>query len=312
MRVTLADASLARYAGQFVWLSLNFDNPVNAAAFAHYGVNYTPMLFVIDPKTERAMAKQVGGLTLPELTTFLDRRSSGDELLWSSDPQRCAENAAAQAPRMPRDAAFARVVLAGLTCVNRGGSPAAFKTLEPLAEEAIALPSILRDHRFQLYQQLMVYADRRGDRATVKKWGDRWLAEIEATKPANDDEHTALDVARVDAADLLEAPKRVIPALIESERAMPHNYNASLRLAQMELGAKHYDKAIAACDRGLARAPGSLGKSWLLTTKANALSAKGDRAAAHRVLEQALVAAKKIAAKQARDSNVARITKMLD
>ena len=31
MRDTLADASLARYAGQFVWLELDFDKPENEA-----------------------------------------------------------------------------------------------------------------------------------------------------------------------------------------------------------------------------------------------------------------------------------------
>ena len=198
----------------------------------------------------------------------------------------CAETALSEAPRLRRDALFASVVLAGVGCANSGDA-AARGRLEPLAVEAAGLPSALRDDRFQLYQQLMVAAQARNDRAAVLRWGDRWLRELDATKPVNDDERSALDVARVDAASVIDQPQRVIPALIASERAMPQNYNASLRLAQMESAAKQYDAAIAACDRGLAHVSGPLGRSWLLDVKAEALRGKGDRAGAHRALERA-------------------------
>ncbi|HYY93814.1 MAG TPA: hypothetical protein VE713_04805 [Pyrinomonadaceae bacterium] len=51
----------------------------------------------------------------------------------------------------------------------------------------------------------------RGDKATLKRWGELWLKELDATRPSNEDERTALDVARVDAASLLDEPERVIP-----------------------------------------------------------------------------------------------------
>jgi tetratricopeptide (TPR) repeat protein len=233
----------------------------------------------------------------------------------SGQGQPCAETAAAEAALMTRGEQFARVVLAGVACASQEQSAAwaesARKTLEPLAAEAIALPSTLRDHRFQLYQQLMYAADARGDKATLKRWGDLWLKELDAAKPANDDERSALDVARTDAASLLGEPERVIPALAASERLMPTNYNASLRLAQMESEAKHYDEAIAACDRGLRHVTGPLGRSWLLQTKADALAAKGETAAARRVLEEALRAAQQIGAQQARERNVEKILKAL-
>ena len=141
----------------------------------------------------------------------------------------------------------------------------------------------------------------------MTQWGDRWLAMIASTKPANDDERSALDIARVDAASEMEQPARVIPALIASERAMPSNYNASLRLAQMLVAAKRYDEGLAACDRGLAHVSGPIGRSWLLRTKAQAFVAKGDRAAAHRALEEALQNAQKIGTKDSRAHNVQRI-----
>jgi hypothetical protein len=251
--------------------------------------------------------------------SWAERGRAVDSFTWSAmmseQTQVCAETAASEAPLMARGEIFSRVVLAGLTCINQSQSASwaesARKSLEPLAEEAVALPSTLRDHRFQLYQQLMYAADMRGDKATVKRWGELWLKELDATRPANDDERTALDVARVDAASLLGEPQRVIPALVASERLMPTNYNASLRLAQMETEAKRYDEAIAACDRGLRHVTGPLGRTWLLQTKADALTRKGAVAAAHRVLEEALQAAQQIGVKQARDRNTEKILKAL-
>jgi predicted negative regulator of RcsB-dependent stress response len=370
MRATLADASLARYAGRFVWLELDFDKPANQGFLVRHGVTYTPSLFVLDPKNDRATASQLGGMTVPELTQFLDRGergvlgnsntpadaalSRGDEMLgqgrrleaiaayrealhlgdmtwpergraassltWAlssnSDWRSCAETAATESLQMSRGQMFGRVVLSGLACANQGESASwaqsARKTLEPLAEEAIALTEILRDHRFQLYQQLMYSAELRGDKATVAHWGDVWIKELDATQPANDDERSALDVARVDAASAMSDPARVLAALIASEKAMPKNYNASLRLAQMETEAKRYDDAIDACDRGLKHVSGPIGRTWLLQTKADALVRKGDRATARHVLEDALRSAKTIGLKQTRDRNVARISKLME
>jgi predicted negative regulator of RcsB-dependent stress response len=238
------------------------------------------------------------------------------ELAWSllhgRESQPCAETALAEAPGMPRESPFASVVLAGFTCANMGGSEAwaesARAKLEPLAVEAVGLPATLRDDRFELYQRLMHAAQMRDDNAAVTRWGERWLDEIEKATPSGDDERSALDIARVDAVGYIDQPARVLPALEASERAMPDNYNASLRLAQMETAAKRYDDALAACDRGLAHVTGPIGRSWLLRTKAEALDGKGETAKSRAAFEEALKAAKEIGARQLRDSNVSRIT----
>jgi len=174
------------------------------------------------------------------------------------------------------------------------------------------MPGVIRDHHFQLFQQLMVTARSEGDTATERRWGHRWLDDIEAIHPKNDDERSALDIARVDAASEIDEPERVLPALMASERAMPTNYNASLRLAEMLEGAKRYDEALAACDRGLAHATGPVGKSWLLTTRANVLDDRGDHDGARAALAAALDVAKGIGEPQIRDRNVSRITRALE
>jgi len=137
-----------------------------------------------------------------------------------------------------------------------------------------------------------------------------WLQKA-GTEPANDDERSALDIARTDAASLLGEPVRVLPALAASERAMPNNYNASLRFAQMAIEAGRYEDAIAACKRGLAHATGPLARSWLLKNESEALVHSGRPVEARRALEQALRYAREISVKQARDRNVEAITKAL-
>jgi hypothetical protein len=232
----------------------------------------------------------------------------------AGDPEACAETAVAQAPGLPRREAFGRVVLAGLGCSDGGTAwgQRAREALRPLAIEAIALPSTVRDHRFKLYQELMGEADERGDRATVERLGGAWLAEIDETRPGSDDERSALDIARVDAAQILSDPLRVLPALRESERAMPKNFNASLRVAQMELAAKRPGEAVAACDRGLAHATGPLGVAWLMQVKAQALVRSGRPEEARLVLREALAAAGRIGPSSPRKNNLAMITRALE
>jgi hypothetical protein len=321
MKATLQDASLARYAGRFVWLELDFDKPSNQEFIRNHGVAYTPTLLLLDAKTDRAIATNKGGMTVSELQRFLEQDeddAAGTRAFArtaAGDDAGAAQLAVSEAPRMARDEGFVRLVLAGLMASNSGGSAPwatrARAVLEPLAAEAVGVRSALRDHRFQLYQQLMVAASVRNDKAAVRRWGDRWLAELDATKPASDDERSALDIARVDAAGLLEDPMRVLPALVASERAMPDNYNASLRVAQLLVDARRWDDAAAACARGLVHVTGPLGRSWLLATKADALAGKHDVAGARGALEEALAAARQIGTPSLRDRNVARLTQQL-
>lgn len=357
MRDLLQHADLSRYAGQFVWLELNYDTPANREFMTKFGAQSTPTFFVIDPRDERVTAMQTGAMSLPDLEKFLERGANGvstttqapaDAALMRGDalratkpedalqsyqealrlapanwPRRalaqtslvealqesgkypqCAESAATQAagrPKEERDDMFARMVGGGLWCLVSSSSDsdkpwwgAAAGKLKILAEEALALPTTVRDHRDELYRAQMYISLAQKDSAAAARYGDRWLAELDAIKPASDDERAALDIARVENIEAYGDPGRILPALRESERLMPSNYIASLRLAQTELEAKHYDKAIAACDRGLARNPGVAGRSWILQIKAEALTQKRQPAEARRALEEALEAAQAI------------------
>jgi len=332
MRATLQSDALARQAGRFVWLELDFDAERNQDFLARHRVAWTPAFFILDPGEERVLAVHLGGMTLDELNRFLDegekkfrkrtRAASGldvdakvSALQAAGKPRACAQTALREAPRMPRDRPFASVVHSGLGCANQGGAATwarrARAALEPLAEEGLVVKSALRDDRFQLYQQLMAAADLRGDKATRDRWGNAWLAEIERAIPATADERIALDVARVDAAELLGDPGRVLAALADSERAMPQDYTASARVCTIATEARRYDEALAACDRGLSRGGGAIGRTGLLYTKALALIGKHESAAAKEVLGRALRSAEAIGYRPSRERYRERISRLL-
>ena len=81
------DASLARYAGQFVWLSIDIDNAANAKFLSKYQINGVPTFLIIDPKKEAVSTHYYGGLTLVSLKRLLDDnlKSKPDEALVRAD-----------------------------------------------------------------------------------------------------------------------------------------------------------------------------------------------------------------------------------
>jgi tetratricopeptide (TPR) repeat protein len=367
MRTMLAHADLSRYAGQFVWLEMNFDKPENQEFFSHFEASGTPTFYVINAEG-KVLADQPGAMSEAELRAFLDRGVSlarnrqtppdaalerADALLSTKSPeavaayeevlrlappdwprrpfaqyslvtalqlnqqnQQCAETAAREASVMTHDNTFASTVVAGMWCLVQGDAAAPWRTaaadkLEPLAKQALSSAQTVRDERNELYRTLMYLAVSRNENTQAGVLEDKWLDELDAVKPADDEERSSVDIARVEAIQIYGDPEHILPALRSSEQTMAHNYNASLRVAQMEKAAKHYDAAIAACDRGLSRDPGALGRSWLLQTKADSLKQKGQSAEARETLEQALKAAQEIPSQSQRENNVKRIKQAL-
>src|SRR5438132_8710374 len=65
------DASLERYAGRFVWLSVDTENAANAAFLKKYPIDVLPTLLVLDPKKEAIALRYAGGATVQQLTKLL-------------------------------------------------------------------------------------------------------------------------------------------------------------------------------------------------------------------------------------------------
>ena len=66
------DASLARYAGQFVWLAVDTENSTNAEFLRKYPISVWPTLLIVDPKKETIALRYAGGATVEQLRKLLD------------------------------------------------------------------------------------------------------------------------------------------------------------------------------------------------------------------------------------------------
>src|SRR6516162_6401272 len=67
----LTDESLKRYAGQFVWLSIDTEKASNADFLKKFPVQAWPSFYVVNPKDETVAIRWVGGATLPQLQKLL-------------------------------------------------------------------------------------------------------------------------------------------------------------------------------------------------------------------------------------------------
>lgn len=90
------DASLERYAGRFVWLSVNTEDAKNAAFLKQYPIPALPTLMVLDPKRDAVALRYVGGATVPQLTKLLDE----SEKIYQSRATSTAETALTRADRL--------------------------------------------------------------------------------------------------------------------------------------------------------------------------------------------------------------------
>src|SRR4051812_44810062 len=88
------DKGLERYAGQFVWLSVDTEDAKNASFLKQYPIPALPTMMIVAPPHEVVPTRYVGGMTTPQLSKSLDdgeRTSRGkatapaDALLASAD-----------------------------------------------------------------------------------------------------------------------------------------------------------------------------------------------------------------------------------
>lgn len=66
------DKALTRHAGRFVWLSLDFEKPQNAAARKQLGISAFPTLYVVDPSDGHVAIRWLGAASLPQLERLFD------------------------------------------------------------------------------------------------------------------------------------------------------------------------------------------------------------------------------------------------
>ena len=66
------DKSLERYAGRFVWLSVNTENKANAAFLKKYPIPALPMTLVLNAKNDAVVLRYVGGANIAQVRSMLD------------------------------------------------------------------------------------------------------------------------------------------------------------------------------------------------------------------------------------------------
>jgi tetratricopeptide (TPR) repeat protein len=89
-----SDKSLERYAGRFVWLSINTEAAETAEFLKRYPIPALPTLLVLDPKRDEVTLRYVGGANIAQLRGMLDdaeqrhrsrSEAAADKLLASGD-----------------------------------------------------------------------------------------------------------------------------------------------------------------------------------------------------------------------------------
>jgi tetratricopeptide (TPR) repeat protein len=68
----LNDAALVRQAGQFVWLSIDSDKPVNAAFTEKFATGGVPLFVLIDADAEKSALSWYGTATAPQLLRLME------------------------------------------------------------------------------------------------------------------------------------------------------------------------------------------------------------------------------------------------
>ncbi len=167
--------------------------------------------------------------------------------------------------------------------------------------------------RLGLYGSLAEERSAAKDEPGAKKTLEAWAAylEGEAAKAKTPLERTVFDAHRVSACLALGQPERVVPALLQSEKDFPDDYNPPQRLAIAYGAMKKYDEALAASDRAMARAYGPR-KLVVYRTRTGLYKDKGDAAAAKKTLEEMLAYAEALPKEQVSERTIASIRKQLE
>ncbi len=214
-------------------------------------------------------------------------------LSFDHDAKACAAAAREVLPALPPGASAARAAATGLGCArdleDDGERAAALDAIEPVARRSLAAPGVLADDRSWLYDELSAAREARGDARGAKELARRWLAflEGEAKRAPTPLARSAFDAQRLQAALRAGEPRRVLPALLASERDLPDEFVPPTNLGVLYLKLGRPRDALAAAGRALARAEGPR-RIRVLVLEAESEEALGERPAARATLERAL------------------------
>jgi tetratricopeptide (TPR) repeat protein len=235
----------------------------------------------------------------------------------ASRHEACARTALAELPKVPHSASWANAAALGLSCalqLPEGKDVQALRdSLEAKAREALS-PDIVMpgDDRSGVYDVLVQARAEARDVAGAKALAAQWLTflEGEATKAPTPEQRTVFDSHRIGAALVLGDLMRVVPAIEQSEKDLPDDYNPPARLANLYRRLGRLDEALAASTRALAKVQGSR-RLRVLSERADIHLARGEKDEAVRTLEEAIAYAKTLSGAQASPRMVDALEKKL-
>jgi tetratricopeptide (TPR) repeat protein len=231
----------------------------------------------------------------------------------------CARKAVEELPRLPRSPSLANATTMSLGCAlsippENPQGPELLKALEAKGREVLAPPPIdmPADDRSGLYEAMVEAREAMGDEAGSKALAAEWLTflEGEAAKAPNPDARSVFDSHRMSAALTLGDPMRVVPAIEQSEKDLPGDYNPPARLANLYRALGRLDDALAANDRALAKVQGSR-RLRVLSDRAAIQVDRGQKEAAVKTLEEAIAYAKTLSEAQVSKRQVEALEKKL-
>jgi tetratricopeptide (TPR) repeat protein len=179
--------SLERYAGRFVWLSVNTEEPKNAEFLAKYPIPALPTLLVLDSRGESIVSRYVGGATALQLSRLLD-----DSLARSKLP---ADALVGEADKLASDGKHADAVERYEAALAKApkGWPRYGRTAESLLFSLSAIPDNERCATTAV--RLLPRLDRTVSGASVAASGLGCAADLEETNPRRGELLTALERA---------------------------------------------------------------------------------------------------------------------
>jgi tetratricopeptide (TPR) repeat protein len=232
----------------------------------------------------------------------------------------CVDLARESLPRLRGTVSQANLAAAGLACAlslpaRNSGRASDVGVFEKATRAALDNPKLrlAADDRSAMYSVLVEAREDAKDDRGAKALAREWVADLdaEAARVQTAEQRTALDPNRLSAYEAAGEIAKAIPMLEASERDFPQDYNPPARLAYVFLKLKRLDDALAANDRALARVYGPR-RIRVLLVRADIFTAKGDKAAAKKTLEDALAFARALPEGQRSDSQIASLKKRLE
>lgn len=237
-------------------------------------------------------------------------------LYLSKDYERCAARALELYPRVRGMYSASNVSANGLACASeKPENRATFDALEKAVRETLdnAKLPLSGDDRSGLYETLISAREAVKDEEGAHKLREEWATflEGEAKKAKTAEQRAVYDSHRLTAYLALKQPERAVPMLEQSERDFPNDYNPPARLGTVYRALGKYDESLAAYDRALAKAYGPR-KVGMLRGKADTYTAKGDKDAARRTIQEAITFAESLPEGQRSEQTIASLKKKLE